>query len=181
MKTSIKNKEINTSRLSLRQFRNEDFDAYATIMADPEIGKWFPKGEGLSRGEAEKSFNSIREHWFRHGFGIWAILNKRKILIGRCGLNLIDETSEVEIDFLLTKKFWGKGYATEATKAVLEYGFKILNLDKIIALAKIENKASRKVMEKIGMRYLKDAQYSGILCAYYNINKTDYAPEHQSK
>jgi ribosomal-protein-alanine N-acetyltransferase len=82
------------------------FDAYTAIMADPEIGKWFPKGEGYSREEAKKSFSSIREHWIRHGFGIWAILYKRKRnLIGRCGLNLIDETSEVEIDFLAIKVF----------------------------------------------------------------------------
>ena len=105
MKKSFNNQEIITRRLCLRQFRNEDFDTYATIMADSEIGKWFPKGDGFSRKETEKSLNSIREHWNRHNFGIWAILHKRKkILIGRCGLNLIDETSEVEIDFLLAKK-----------------------------------------------------------------------------
>jgi ribosomal-protein-alanine N-acetyltransferase len=173
---SFSNKEINTSRLCLRQFRDEDLDVYATIVADPEIGKWFPKGDGYSREEAEKSFNSIRNHWIKHGFGIWAILYKRnQILIGRCGLNLIDETSEVEIDFFLAKKFWGKGYATEAAKAVLEYGFRILNLDRIIALAKIENVASRKVIEKIGMGYIKDAQYWGITCAYYDVTRVDYA------
>lgn len=78
MKRSLDDKGINTSRLFLRQFRNEDLDAYATIMADPEIGKWFPKGDGFSREEAEKSFNSIREHWTRHSFGIWAILQEKK-------------------------------------------------------------------------------------------------------
>jgi len=179
MKKRIIYKEINTRRLCLRQFRDKDFDAYATIMVDPEIGKWFPKGTGFSYQEAEKSFNSIREHWTRHGFGIWAVFHKKQtILIGRCGLNLIDETSEVEIDFLLAKKFWRKGYATEAAKAVLAYGFNILNLDRIIALAKIENIASRKVMEKIGMHYIKNAQYWRISCAYYDLTKADYMHEH---
>ncbi|UCH01702.1 MAG: GNAT family N-acetyltransferase [Candidatus Bathyarchaeota archaeon] len=174
--------EIHTCRLRLRPFRIEDFDAYAAIMADPEIGKWFPKGEGYSRDEAEKSFNRILEHWTRHSFGLWAVFQKRKpSLMGRCGLNRIDETSEVEIDFLLAKQFWGKGYATEAAQAVLEYGFTILHLSRIIALAKIENIASRKVMEKIGMRYRKNARYWGILCAYYDITKADYAPEQKRK
>lgn len=63
MKKSFNNKEIYTSRLRLRQFRNEDVNAYATIMAEPEIGYWFPKGDGFSREEAKKSFNSIQEHW----------------------------------------------------------------------------------------------------------------------
>jgi ribosomal-protein-alanine N-acetyltransferase len=174
--------EIHTRRLRLRPFRMEDFDAYATIMADPEIGKWFPKGEGYSRDEAEKSFIRILEHWTRHGFGLWAVFQNRKpSLMGRCGLNRIDETAEVEIDFLLAKQFWGKGYATEAAQAVLEYGFTILHLDRIIALAKIENIASRKVMEKIGMQYRKNARYWGILCAYYDITKADYAPEQKRK
>jgi len=102
--------------------------------------------------------------------------------LGRCGLNLIDETSEVEIDFVLAKKFWVKGYATEAAKAVIEYGFKILlHLDRIIALAKIDNIASRKVMEKNRMRYIKDAQYWGILCAYHELTRAVYEYEHQSK
>ena len=182
MEKSFNIKEIYTSRLCLRQFRNEDFKAYAKIMADPEIGKWFPKGDSFSYEEAEKSFISIREHWTRHNFGVWGIFHKKnKILIGRCGLNLIDETSEIEIDFILAKKFWGKGYATEAVKAAIEYGFKILHLDRIIALAKIDNIASRKVMEKNRMRYVKDAQYWGILCAYHELTKVDYEYEHQSK
>lgn len=81
----------------------------------------------------------------------------------------------MEVDFVLAKKFWGKGYTTEAAKAVLEYGFNKVNLERIIALAKIENIASRKVMEIIGMQYKKDAKYWGILCAYYDITKAEYA------
>ena len=182
MKQKFNNHKIKTDRLYLRPFRIEDFEAYATILADPEIGKWFPKGTGFLLEEAKKSFNSIRNHWTRYSFGIWAIVHQQKgFLIGRCGLNRIDETSEVELDFLLDKNFWGKGYATEAATAALYYGFKTLKLDRIIALTKIENIAARRVIEKIGMHYRKNAQYWGITCAYYDVTYTDYMDHHDRK
>lgn len=88
-------------------------------MDEPEIGKWFPKGDDFSREEAKKSFYCIQEHWTRHGFGKCGIFRKKKILICRYRLNLIDETLEVEIDFLLTKKFWGKRYASALARSLL--------------------------------------------------------------
>lgn len=168
-------RELRTERLCLRQFNKQDCDAYAKIMGDHEVGKWFPKGTGYTREEAEKSLNSILTHWDKHGFGIWAVTDRAKeVLLGRCGLNLITETSEVEVDFVLARDFWGRGYATEAAKAVLAYGFEILKLDRIIALSKPENTASRRVIEKVGMRYLGNAEYWGITCAYYAISKTEF-------
>jgi len=174
-------KEIRTDRLYLRRFCKEDLDAYAKIMGDYEVGKWFPKGDGYTLEEAKKSLDSILEHWDKHNFGIWAITDKEKsVLLGRCGLNLIAETTEVEIDFVLAREFWGKGYATEAAKAALVYGFEILKLDRIIALAKPENIASRHVIEKIGMQYKKNTKYWGIVCAYYEISKAEYTSKYGS-
>jgi ribosomal-protein-alanine N-acetyltransferase len=173
------NKEISTNRLCLRRFSKEDLNDYAKIMGDHEVGKWFPKGDGYTREEAKRSLDSILEHWDKHGFGIWAITDReRKVLLGRCGLNLIAETSEIEVDFVLARDSWGRGYATEAAKAALAYGFGTLMLDKIIALAKPENIASRRVIEKIGMRYTKRAEYWGITCAYYDISRAEYTSTH---
>jgi ribosomal-protein-alanine N-acetyltransferase len=168
-------KEIMTDRLYLRRFSKKDLDAYARIMGDDEVGKWFPKGNGYTRQEAERSLNSILEHWDKHGFGIWAVAGKEEVLLGRCGLNLITETSEVEVDFVVARSFWGRGFATEAARAALRYGFEILKLDRIIALTKPENAAARRVMEKTGMQYTKEAEYWGITCAYYEISKAEYA------
>ena len=145
-------------------------------MGDDEVGKWFPGGKGYTSEQAARSLSSILEHWERHGFGIWGVtLKEDGILLGRCGLNLIAETSEVEVDFAVASNFWRRGFATEAAKAALIYGFQILNLERIIALSKPENLASRRVMEKAGMRYVKDAQYWGIICSYYEISRTEHA------
>jgi ribosomal-protein-alanine N-acetyltransferase len=172
MNQSDWDKEVKTDRLFLRRFSREDLDAYAGIMGDYEVGKWFPKGEGYTREEAKKSLDNILDHWSKHGFGIWAITDKdNKFLLGRCGLNLITETSEVEVDFVLARNYWGKGYATEAARAALAYGFDVLGLNRIIALTKPDNVASRRVIEKIGMRYVKNAEYWGIICAYYEVSK----------
>jgi ribosomal-protein-alanine N-acetyltransferase len=145
-------------------------------MGAKEVGYWFPKGDGYTHEESKKSLIAILKHWGKHGFGIWGIVDKANgALIGRCGLNKIDETSEVEVDFVLTPNSWGKGYATEAAKAALEYGFQRLKLQNIIALAKPDNTASRRVIEKIGMQFKRYAEYWGITCAYYTISKPQYA------
>ncbi len=171
----IINKEIKTNRLHLRHFRIEDLDTYSEIMGDQRIARWFPKGDSYTREESEKSLNNILSHWMKHGYGLWAITKKDDdSLLGRCGLNYIPNTLEVEIDFIIATNYWNNGYATEASKAALFYGFKILKLDKIIALLKPENTASRKVIEKVGMRYKKNAVYWNILCAKYEILKTEY-------
>jgi len=171
----ITNKELTTKRLKLRHFRKEDIEIYAEIMGDNEIGKWFPKGIGYTHEEAQASLDNILSHWKKYGFGLWAITRKENpILIGRCGLNYISETSEVEIDFVLASRYWRKGYATEAAKASLYYGFKILFLDRIIALAKPENNASLRVIRKIGMHYIENTKYWNIICAKYELLKTQY-------
>jgi len=164
---------VRTDRLVLRRFDLGDFDAYAAIMGDYEVGKWFPNGKGYTREQAKKSLDSILAHWAKHGFGIWAVTDKHSgFLLGRCGLNLITETSEVEVDFIIARNHWRHGYATEAAHAALTYGFNVLKLNRIIALAKPDNIASRKVIEKIGMHYVKDAEYWGITCAYYETKKS---------
>jgi ribosomal-protein-alanine N-acetyltransferase len=171
----IINKEITTERLRLRHFRKEDIKTYAEMMGDDEIARWFPKGVGYTYEEAQKSFNNFLSHWKKYGFGLWAITRRESpCLIGRCGLNYISETSEVEIDFVLASRYWKKGYATEAAKASLHYGFKILSLDRIIALAKPENSASLRVIKKIGMRYIRNAEYWNIICTKYEILREEY-------
>ena len=171
----ITNKEIKTNRLNLRHFNKEDLETYSAIMDDNQIARWFPKGDSYTHEESEKSLNNILSHWMKYGFGLWAITKKENDqIIGRCGLNYILESSEVELDFIISKNYWNQGYATEASEAVIFYGFKILYLDKIIALSKPENIASRKVIEKTGLKYIGNVEYWNIPCVKYEILRTDY-------
>ena len=175
IKSDQENCDIETARLCLRKFTLDYLDKYVALMGDYRVGRCFPKGEGYNREESEKSLENILEHWAKHGFGIWAVFRKEdNCFLGRCGLNNIAETSEIEVDFVITPEYWGCGYATEAAKAALLYGFKDLGFEKIIALAKPENIASKKVMMKNGMRYQRTAEYWGINCDIFEITTTEF-------
>ena len=167
--------DIVTDRLRLRPLGVEDLDAYAGIMGEPEVGKWFPKGTSYTREESEKSLSSIMEHWDKYGFGIWAVRTRDSpTLLGRCGLNTVTEIGEVEVDFAFSKAFWGRGYGTESARAALSYGFQTLSRKVIIGLAKPDNTASRRVLEKSGMHFVGNIRLWGIDCTYYAISESEY-------
>ena len=91
--------------------------------------------------------------------------------MGRCGLNYLTETDEVEVDFILGTQFWGQGFATEAGQAGLRYGFENLDLDIIVGIVHADNVASQRVLEKIGMRLMEAKEQFGIPCYRYAIKR----------
>jgi ribosomal-protein-alanine N-acetyltransferase len=116
--------------------------------------RYMPGDDPWPREAAERELREIVEHWGRHGYGRWAVIdNKDDRMIGWCGLGFLQEIGETEVAYLLDKDYWNRGYATEAARISLGYGFEEAGLDRIIALAFPENAASRRVMEKIGMAY----------------------------
>lgn len=168
-------KTIETERLYLRQFNDDDLDSYAGIMGDDEVGKWLPKERGLTREETKGLMDYILKNWDEYGYGIWAVTEKNSgILLGHCGLRMLPETSEVEVLYALAKNYWGNGYATEAVKTCVAYGFESLKLERIIGLTKPDNIASRRVIEKAGLQYVRDAEYFSFTCAYHGISKSEF-------
>ena len=161
-----------TRRLKLRSFKPLDIDRLAEILGDPSVMRFIPPRKPLSRNRVEAAFNSIIAHWKKHGFGRWAVVHAQDdIIIGWCGLNFLDEISEIEVAYLFDSKYWGRGLATEAAKEVINYGFRKLKLKKIIALSFPENIASQKVMEKIGMTYEKSILIWGYHLKKYVIDR----------
>lgn len=162
---------IETERLLLREFSLEkDINDYANIMGEDDVGKWLPKGRGYTKEETIKFINFIKDHWDKFGFGIWAVTDKATgSLLGHCGLNYIESLKEVEVLYAFGLQGRGKGYCTEAAKASLEFAINNPNIDHIIALAKLDNTPSRRVMEKLGLKYKKDIQMFNLDCVYYDI------------
>jgi RimJ/RimL family protein N-acetyltransferase len=172
---------IETDRLTLRVFVPEDVDRLAEILGDPSVMRYMPGGEPMPRQRIEIGLKKIIDHWHQHGFGRWAVIhNVDDRLIGWCGLEFIQEISEVEVAYLLEKLYWGKGFATEAAKASLRYGFEELKLDHIIALAFPENVASRRVMEKIGMVYEKMTHIWNLDLVQYRITRETFRSNEHS-
>ncbi|WIV12687.1 GNAT family N-acetyltransferase [Proteiniborus sp. MB09-C3] len=167
---------IETERLYLRHFDMEkDLKAYADIMGENEVGKWLPKGEGHTIEETERFMNYILKHWEKYNYGIWAVVDKETdCLLGHCGLNFIRDLSETEVLYAFGRHARGKGYATEAAKASLKYAFEKLDFDHIIALAKPLNKASINVIEKLGLKFVKDMELFDMEVKYFNITREEY-------
>lgn len=167
---------LETERLYLRYFDVEkDLEDYADIMGEYEVGKWLPKGEGHTLKETERFMNYMVKHWEKFNYGIWAVVDKETdCLLGHCGLNYVKDLSEVEVLYAFGKHARGKGYATEAARATLEYAFKQMDLDSVIGLTKLTNTASMNVLEKIGLKYIKDMEIFNLDCKYFKITKEEY-------
>jgi RimJ/RimL family protein N-acetyltransferase len=145
---------IRTARLLLRQWRDSDLAPFAALNADPEVREFFPGT--LDRAASDASAGRMRAHVEAHGFGFWAAeIPEQEKFIGFIGLMHTPDNMPfapaVEIGWRLARRFWGFGYATEAARASLEYGFGELGLVEIVSLAASGNRRSRAVMERIGM------------------------------
>jgi RimJ/RimL family protein N-acetyltransferase len=147
--------ELTTDRLLLRQWRDEDLDAWAAMNADPEVREFF--GELLTRDQAAASLGWFRTDLAERGWGWWAVeVAKTGEFIGMAGIDPVDEGVPfhgVEVGWRLARGAWGFGYATEAAQAVIRYGFETLGLSEILAIAAVGNVRSHAVMSRIGMTH----------------------------
>jgi ribosomal-protein-alanine N-acetyltransferase len=145
---------IRTDRLLLRPWRDSDLEPFAAINADPAVMKHFPRP--LDRSESDAFVARIRAHFEREGFGFWAVEAPGAApLVGLVGLARPAFEAPfspcVEIGWRLAREHWGKGYATEAARASLRFGFEQLGLTEIVSFTVPENVRSRAVMERLGM------------------------------
>jgi RimJ/RimL family protein N-acetyltransferase len=167
--------EIETARLHLRPLTLQDLENLAQIYGDPEVMRYRLHPEPATRAQTQESLTQMIAHWQRYGFGRWATIEKAtQTLIGHCGLEILTGTPEVEVNYLLDRPHWGKGLATEAAQKLVRYGFETLGRDRLVALAKPENYASRRVMEKIGMQYEKNVQYFGVDWVCYRVDRDQW-------
>jgi RimJ/RimL family protein N-acetyltransferase len=148
---------VETERLLLRPWADDDVDALASVFAEPEVWR-YPFGRAFSREETERFLASKQAQWARYGFGSWAaVLKEDGRLIGYIGLAVPEWLPEVlpavEVGYRLHPDHWGRGLATEGASASLDYGFRTLALDRIIGIFTPENAASGRVMEKLGLRH----------------------------
>jgi RimJ/RimL family protein N-acetyltransferase len=145
---------LQTERLVLRRWRYDDVAQLAVFNADPDVMRFY-----VSTNTLEQTANLVErfeDHFEEHGFGIWALEARQGgPLLGFTGLTNVpieaDFTPAVEIAWRLGKEHWGNGYATEAARASLAFGFAELGLEEIVAMAVPANIASLAVMERIGM------------------------------
>ena len=145
---------LQTERLLLRTWRAEDREPFAVMNADPVVMEHFPST--LTRAQSDGGADSIEAHFTRHGFGLWAVeVPGVTAFAGFVGLAVPSFDANfipcVEIGWRLGVDYWGRGYATEAARAVLTYGFETLDLREIVSFTVPGNARSIRVMERLGM------------------------------
>lgn len=147
---------IKTERLILRDWTERDAKPFAEMNADPRVMEYFPKL--LGKDESDNMIKNFQLHQAKHGYSFWAAEEKDSgSFIGFVGFaNVLFKskfTPAVEIGWRLAYPFWGKGYATEAAKACLNYGFQEIGFKEIVSFTTQNNQRSRNVMTKIGMSH----------------------------
>jgi RimJ/RimL family protein N-acetyltransferase len=176
-RASRRRDELETARLSLRPFGAGDLDALCRITADAEVMRYIGDGRSITREETAANLHNIVESFRRRGFGRWAVEEKAGgALLGYCGLARPAESPGVELVYMLARRAWGRGLATEASTAVLRYGFEELGLERVYALTMPGNLRSRRVLERLGMEYLRDDCYYGYACVCYALTRERWRP-----
>jgi len=168
---------LETARLILREMQPSDAEAMLRLHSNPLVQEYTGDPtintlEGIQNKIEEKT-NEYRDY----GYGRWVtILKEGKQFVGWAGLSYLPEFDEVDLGYRFLPEFWGKGLATEVSRAILKYGFNELQLERIIAMAMKENKASIRVMQKVGMQFEKLAPYEpgSIDVVWYFMDQNSY-------
>jgi len=152
---------IETERLILREPSLDDAANMLQLHSIPEVQKYTGEGVITDIEMIRNKILEIREVDFDlRGYGRWVtILKETGDYVGWAGLKYLPEFDQIDLGYRFLPEFWGKGIATEASEAILKYGFETLKLETIIAIAMPEHKASIRVMEKVGMQFDKFAPY----------------------
>ena len=169
---------LETARLTLRHLEPGDLDDLASIQADPEVMRYFPSGP-RSRDLTQSDLDRCIAIQAEHGFSLWATIDRADgRFIGRCGL--LPEShgvAEVEIAYLIARSHWGLGLATEAARAIRDYGMGPLGQSRLVSIIHRDNLASRRVAEKTGLRAERMVQFMNHRCWLYAIEAVAIRPE----
>lgn len=163
---------LETDRLLLREYVEDDAEAFFKLNTDPEVMRFVPDKPLLN---VEQARQTLIDHpiadYRRYGFGRGACLLKSTgEQIGFAGLKYLDELGEVDVAYRLLRAHWGQGLATEVALASVRYGFAALGLKQIIGLVMPKNIASLRVLEKTGLRYSGTVTLWGRTFSRYVIN-----------
>ena len=159
---------METERLHLRQFREQDFDAYFGLFSDPEVRRFVGGGEMPTREDAWRHMAMLAGIWSLRGYGLWAVEEKASgELLGRAGVWFPEGFPEREVGWLIRRDRWGSGFATEAGGEALRQAFATLGVTHLISLIDPENVASRRVAEKLGGTIDKTDVFRGHETLFY--------------
>ncbi|HLG15250.1 MAG TPA: GNAT family N-acetyltransferase [Blastocatellia bacterium] len=163
---------IETARLRLRPCTAGDADDLHRLWTDAYVRRYLWDDIVITRERAAAEINTSIRSFQRRGFGLWVVcLKGESSLVGFCGLRSFGEPAEVEMVVGLAPAYWGRGLATEASRAMLRYGFEEVGLERIYGGADPPNAASIRLMERCGMTFAKKMRVNDIEAVYYAVSR----------
>jgi RimJ/RimL family protein N-acetyltransferase len=167
---------LETDRLILREFVLDDLEAFFKMVSGPDVTR-YTGDDCQTPEEARKPLDDGPFHDYRkYGYGRWAAVYKPTgMVIGFAGLKYLEDVGEVDLGYRFFKDHWGKELATEASRAIVAYGFDTLRLKRIIGTTDIENKASIRVLEKVGFRFERFTTFRDFDVAWYVLDNRSCA------
>jgi ribosomal-protein-alanine N-acetyltransferase len=173
---------IETERLIIRPFTPDDLDELIEMRSDPEVNKYLGGTRLQNPTAITMRLGAYMTAQRKYGFSACAVIWKETgQMIGWGGLMPLEDSGEFEVGYGFMKEFWGLGLGTEMTRAWLEHGFEKAGLERIVAIAIHGNEASTHIMEKVGMKYEKDARHYGEDCVFYAITRDEFSMQKRER
>jgi RimJ/RimL family protein N-acetyltransferase len=164
---------IETERLLLRPLVLGDIDDFVALHDDPEVTRFIRR---LKRPKAEERLRLNEREWLERGHGMFAVLDRfTRAFLGRAGLKYWPQFNETEVGWALRRDAWGHGYATEAARACISWGFGSLDVPYLTAMIHPENKASVRLVRRLGMSPLRDDVLLGDPVMVFWLNRDDWS------
>jgi ribosomal-protein-alanine N-acetyltransferase len=160
---------LTTERLVFRPFTPDDFDLLLDLHSDPEVQRYIGGMFG-AEGVRMRLDHYLRDQADR-GFSKWKAYLRDGTFVGRAGVSTDPENGGVELGYSFARAFWGLGLASEAARCVVEWMWRNTDEPRIGAFAVLENAASRRVLEKLGMVFQGERESHGDLCAFYSLER----------
>jgi ribosomal-protein-alanine N-acetyltransferase len=167
-----------TPRLILREILPADAPGMFELDSDPEVHRYLGNKPIKTLREAEEGIAFIRQQYLDHGIGRWAVIEKTTgNFTGWAGLKYMTEacnghTHFYDLGYRFIKRFWGKGYATEAATASVNYGFDVMKLDELFGMADVDNIGSNKTLQKAGLKYVEGFEHMGVKHNWYHLRRS---------
>jgi len=164
-----------TERLILRELVASDAEGLFAIDSDPDVNIYLGNNPVKNIEQTRDIIQFIRNQYVENGIGRWAMIEKTtNNFIGWAGLKLVKEPTNnycnyYDLGYRLNKNYWGRGFATEAAKTCVDYGINQLNLKHIYAIADENNIASKKVLEKVGLKFIETFNLEGTPHSWFHL------------
>jgi ribosomal-protein-alanine N-acetyltransferase len=151
---------LRTERLCLRRFVPEDRARYVAIRSEPEVAERLGHRVDEAAARTDWFLERSEWNWRERGLGPWAVTVADEV-VGHAGFWYLENFSATELMYGYTRRVWGRGFATEAGRAIVSLAFGTLGLDRLIALTAHSNLASRRVLEKLGFLPIREGEHRG--------------------